>query len=152
MTTALNVCALALLVVASWYVFEFFWDRRLFAATSDCVRENVRPERASELLASDDGVQVVDVRSAREFEGGALPGAVNIPLNDPAFRERLGSLNIKKPVLVYCAGGYRSRKAMPILREKGFVRIHHLHRGFHSWRFAGLPVVQPGPGSSSRQR
>ena len=45
-----------------------------------------------------------------------------------------------RPVLVYCAGGYRSRKAVSILRELGFVSIHNLHRGFHSWRLAGLPV------------
>jgi hydroxyacylglutathione hydrolase len=152
MTTALIVFALALMVVVGWYAFESRWDRRLFAASPDCVSENIRPERANELLASAAGVQVVDVRSAREFEAGALPGAVNIPLDDPAFRERLGSLNPKKPVLVYCAGGYRSRKAVLILREKGFACIHHLHRGFHSWRFAGLPVVQTGRRSSSRQR
>lgn len=69
MTTALIVCALALVGVVGWYVFEFRWDRHIFAATPDCVSENVRPERANELLASNAGVQVVDVRSAPEFEG-----------------------------------------------------------------------------------
>jgi len=151
MTTALIVLAAMLAAVIGWHVFESRWDRRLFAATPGCVIENVRPRGAEALLNSNEDVQVLDVRSEREFAGGFLPGAVNIPLSDPAFRERLGKLDVKKPVLVYCAGGCRSRKAVSILRKTGFVPIHHLHRGFHSWQFAGFPVVQTGAGGSSRQ-
>ena len=152
MTTALIVLAVMLVIVSGWYVFESRWDRRLFAATPGCVIENVRPRAAKTLLDSNASVQVLDVRSTEEFAGGSLPGAVNISLGDPAFRERIGKLDVKRPVLVYCAGGYRSRKAVPVLREMGFVSIHHLHRGFHSWQFAGFPVVQTGASSSSRQR
>lgn len=151
MTTALIVLAVLLVIVSGWHVFESRWDRRLFAATPACVSENVRPRAAEALLNSNAGVQVLDVRSAGEFAGGSLPRAVNISLGDPAFRERLGKLDVKKPVLVYCAGGYRSRKAVPILRELGFVSIHHLHRGFHSWRFAGFPVAPTGAEGSSPQ-
>jgi rhodanese-related sulfurtransferase len=34
---------------------------------------------------------------------------------------------------VYCAGGYRSRKAVVQLKQLGFENIQHLHRGYLSW-------------------
>jgi rhodanese-related sulfurtransferase len=36
-------------------------------------------------------------------------------------------------VLIYCAGGFRSRKAVVVLKELGFENIQHLHRGYGSW-------------------
>ena len=145
MTTALIVLAVILVGVIGWYVFEASWDRHLFSASPGCVIENIHPLKAEALLNSNASVQVLDVRSPEEFAGGSLLGAVNISLGDPAFRERLGMLDVNKPVLVYCAGGYRSRKAVPMLRELGFVSIHHLHRGFMSWKRAGLPVASTSP-------
>jgi rhodanese-related sulfurtransferase len=42
-------------------------------------------------------------------------------------------------VLVYCAGGFRSRKAVAKLKELGFKNIQHIHRGYMSWK----PDTQP---------
>ena len=47
-----------------------------------------------------------------------------------------------KPVLIYCAGGFRSRRAAGVVRALGFQSIHHLHRGYLSWPMARLPVVK----------
>jgi rhodanese-related sulfurtransferase len=47
---------------------------------------------------------------------------------------KVASLDKKKPVLVYCAGGFRSRKAVVKLKELGFENIQHIHRGYMSWR------------------
>ena len=127
-------------IVASWYWFEGRWDRRLFASLPGRVCENLRPRAATELLRSRDDVQVLDVRSASEFSHGCLPGAVNISLGSPEFRERLGQLDKSLPVLVYCAGGFRSRKAVEVLRELRFESIHHLHRGYHSWALSPRAV------------
>ncbi|MCE9517970.1 MAG: rhodanese-like domain-containing protein [Verrucomicrobia bacterium] len=137
--------AIMLVIVGGWYVFESRWDRQLFAASPGCLFENIQPRKAKVLLDSIPGIQVLDVRSEREFAGGSLPRAVNISLSDPAFRKRIEKLDAKKPVLVYCAGGFRSWKAVPILREMGFVSIHHLHRGFMSWNRAGLPAASTSP-------
>ena len=76
---------------------------------------------------------MLDVRSDGEFAGGALPGAVNVSLGDAAFDEKVGALDRSRPVLVYCAGGFRSRKAVAKLKELGFENIQHIHRGYMSW-------------------
>jgi len=124
------------LIVLGWYRFEGRWDRKLFAARPGRVCENLRPAAANELLHSGKVVQVLDVRSPAEFASGALPGAVNVSLGSADFRDQVARLDKSKPVLVYCAGGYRSRKAVEVLLDQGFESIHHLHRGYHSWRFA----------------
>lgn len=149
MTTALMLLASVLVLVIGWHAFESRWDRQLFTASPDCVFENIQPREAKVLLDSIADIQVLDVRSAREFAGGSLPRAVNISLSDPAFRECIGKLDANKPVLVYCAGGFRSRKAVPVLREMGFVSIHHLHRGFMSWSRAGFRVAATSPSIST---
>jgi rhodanese-related sulfurtransferase len=48
-----------------------------------------------------------------------------------------------RPVLVYCAGGDRSRKSVEVLRSLGFKSVHHLHRGMMAWRRSGQGVVPP---------
>lgn len=78
--------------------------------------------------------QVLDVRSDAEFSAGALPNAIHIPFPATAFDERVSRLDPTKPVLVYCAGGYRSRKAVARLKALGFANIQHLHRGYLSWK------------------
>jgi len=135
---------LALMIIsAGWYWFEGRWDRRLFASTPGETYQNLRPKAAMALLHSRNDVQVLDVRSKLEFTWGSLPGAQNIPLGDSDFRKRIAGIDTTKPVLVYCAGGYRSRKAVAVLRDLHFKAVYHLHRGYHSWQLARLPVVKP---------
>lgn len=117
-------------IVAGWYVFEGTWDRRLF--TEAC--RNLSASEAKTWLREHPETQVLDVRSKGEFEGGALPKAVNISLGDEGFEAQLGTLDKGKPVLVYCAGGFRSRKAAGKLKELGFQNIQHIHRGYLSWK------------------
>ena len=127
-------------IVLGWYWYEGRWDRQLFKAESGRVCVNIHPPEAKAFLDAHPDTQVLDVRSDAEFSDGALPGAIQISLGDAAFQEKLGKLDKSKPVLVYCAGGFRSRKAVAVLKAQGFTNIQHLHRGFHSWRLAGLRV------------
>lgn len=133
--TPLILIALAILViVVGWYVFEGSWDRRLFSAEAGKVCENLNAIEAAAFLREHPGTQVLDVRSEGEHAGGALPGAVNVSLGDPAFDEKAGALDRTRPVLVYCAGGFRSRKAVERLKSMDFENIRHLHRGYLSWK------------------
>ncbi len=88
--------------------------------------------QAAAALERVDGLQVVDVRGPGEFAGGALPGAVNLPL--PRLRESLASLDPSRPVLVNCAGGYRSSAAASMLRSKGFTDVSDLIGGYQAWQ------------------
>ncbi len=71
-----------------------------------------------------DGAQLIDVRSRHEFDGGALPGAVNIPLN--ALRNHTDSMKKDKPVLLYCRSGQRSAFAKQELQIQGFVAVYNI--------------------------
>lgn len=126
-------------VVAGWYLFEGSWDRQLFRAEPGRVCANLKAGEAQAWLNDHPETQVLDVRSAGEFAGGALPKAVNVSLGDPAFASKVAALDTARPVLVYCAGGYRSRKAVAKLKQLGFANIQHLHRGYLSWPATAKP-------------
>lgn len=141
MTAALYIAVGILALVIGHSIFQVYADRRLFAARPGQTAKNLRAREAAELLAKQAELQVLDVRSAREFAGGALPRALHISIGAADLQERLGSeLDPRKPVLVYCAGGYRSRKAVAILRQLGFATVYHLHRGILSWQLKKLPI------------
>jgi rhodanese-related sulfurtransferase len=122
-------------IIGIWYVYEGLWDRALF--TGGC--HNLSASEANAWLREHPETQVLDVRSPGEFSGGALPKAVNISIGDSAFDGNVAALDKKKPVLVYCAGGFRSRKAVAKLKELSFENIQHIHRGYMSWK----PDIQP---------
>ncbi len=77
------------------------------------------------------GVQIVDVREPHEVEQGAVPGAVNIPLN--TVRDKVKDLDTSRPVVVYCRGGQRSYNAVRILQANGFDKVYNWSGGYFLW-------------------
>jgi len=73
-----------LLATLAWQTYESAWDRSLFDGGSG---HNIRAGEAAQLIDSAPNLLVLDVRSEWEFSGQRLPGAVNIPINDPDFDE-----------------------------------------------------------------
>jgi len=70
-----------------------------------------------EILKENRGT-VVDVRTAGEFRGGSVYGAVNIPLNEIPLR--LDELKeMKTPLILCCASGNRSGQAANYLSRQG---------------------------------
>lgn len=60
---------------------------------------------------------IVDIRNNSEVaEGKIFETAVTIPLNE--LRERAGEVPSDKPIVVHCAGGYRSSAGSSILENK----------------------------------
>ncbi|MEO7752798.1 MAG: rhodanese-like domain-containing protein [Terracoccus sp.] len=88
---------------------------------------------ADAALARED-VQVVDIRNAGELEPGAIPGARNIPLAE--LSRRASELDPSRPVLVYCAGGWRSSVGASLLRSRGFADVSDVLGGFGAWERA----------------
>jgi rhodanese-related sulfurtransferase len=85
---------------------------------------------------------VLDVREAKEFEGGHVPNAMHIPLS--ALSERGSELAklTSRPVVTYCDRGQRGRAAGGTLATLGFSEIYQLAGGFRAWKEAGLPVAK----------
>lgn len=83
-------------------------------------------------LAEDAALQIVDVRNPGETkEGGAVPGARNLPLAE--LMDHLDELDPAFPVVVYCAGGYRSSIAASALRANGFSSVADMIGGYPAW-------------------
>lgn len=79
-------------------------------------------------------VQLVDVRTAREFKAGHIKGAKNFDFFSPTqFKNGFESLDKQKPVYVYCQSGNRSQKAAGKLVDMGFEEIIDLAGGYGVW-------------------
>ena len=79
-------------------------------------------------------VLVVDVRTAKEYEGGFIEGAVNIDIKQSDFEKRMGHFNRNMPIVLYCAKGARSARAAKKLQAMGFHEVYDFKGGFLDWR------------------
>ncbi|WP_101844267.1 rhodanese-like domain-containing protein [Halobacillus sp. Marseille-P3879] len=75
--------------------------------------------------------QLIDVREPKEFDGGHILGARNIPLSQ--MRNRLIEIRKDKPVYLYCQSGARSTRAALMLNKKGYKDLNQLQGGFKKW-------------------
>ena len=138
---------IAAAIIGGWYLFEWLWDRRLFFRgdeTTFC--RNLRARRIRKVIESaSPAPKIVDVRPEADFQRGAIPGAENIPFTGPEFSEQVRTeLSEDEPLVIYCSGGFRSRRAAKELRRLGFQKLYHLHRGIGSWKMAGFPIESDG--------
>ena len=93
---------------------------------------------ASELLSSPQPPQVIDVRAPGEREQKYIAGSLSVPLNH--LVEKLETLPKDRPLLLYCAGGYRSSIAASLLQHNGFDHVSEIAGGIAGWEAAKLPV------------
>jgi hydroxyacylglutathione hydrolase len=100
--------------------------------------ERLSPQFAAELIASSQPPLAIDVRAPREREQKHIAGSVGMPLNH--LVESLKDLRKDRPLLVYCAGGYRSSIAASLLKASGFDSVCEIAGGLAAWESANLPV------------
>ena len=112
------------------------------ASRPDLVSETTRvsPERAAELLAADPALTLIDVRAPGERSAKSIERSVHIPLQRLAENTR--DLPRDTPLLVHCAGGYRSSSAASLLQRAGFTNVSELAGGLAAWEASGQPVVK----------
>lgn len=82
----------------------------------------------------------VDVRAPHEYAEGHLVDARNVPL------DTIDTVTLPqdKTIIVYCAGGRRSRAACAALCARGYTCIN-LDGGISAWMAAGLPTICVAP-------
>jgi hydroxyacylglutathione hydrolase len=107
--------------------------------------ESLNAQFAAELLSSDRPPLIIDVRTPREREQKHIAGSVGVPLNH--LMENTETLPKDRPLLVYCAGGYRSSIAASLLQNKGFEGVAEIAGGITAWEAAKLPVQSAHPPS-----
>ena len=89
--------------------------------------------------------QLLDVRTAEEFKGGFIKGALQADwLKSKEFADRTSHLDKAKPVYIYCASGVRSADAAKLLRKKGY-QVTEMSGGLNAWKKQSLPLEQQAP-------
>ena len=79
-------------------------------------------------------IQLLDVRTADEYNQGHIDHALNLDVKQPNFMQQADSLLDKKyPVAVYCRSGVRSQQAARQLVEQGFI-VYNLKGGYLEWK------------------
>lgn len=71
---------------------------------------------------------VFDVRKKSEYDSEHVIGAINVPLNE--INRHLAQFPKNKPIVLYCAGGYRSMIAASILKQRGWDNLVDVVGGF----------------------
>jgi NADPH-dependent 2,4-dienoyl-CoA reductase/sulfur reductase-like enzyme/rhodanese-related sulfurtransferase len=79
-----------------------------------------------------DGAVLLDVRTPAEHAAGALPGSLNIPVDE--LRARLAEVPADRPVVVYCQVGLRGHTAARILTQHGRDDVRNLDGGWLTWQ------------------
>ena len=84
---------------------------------------NITAEEAKEIMDSEEGYIILDVRTQEEYDQGHIPGAILIP-NTEIEEKAEGVLTDKNQlILVYCRSGRRSKIAAEALAELGYTNI-----------------------------
>lgn len=106
------------------------------------------PLQTTQLINSGNGL-VFDLRDPAEFAAGTVTGAKSLPAD--SIKERLGEMARFKarPIILVCATGQRSGRAVADFTAGGFTEVYNLAGGVAAWRDAGLPLVKGGQKDSA---
>ena len=100
----------------------------------------ILPIQAVQML-NREGAQVLDIRSAADFDAGHIINARNIPRAD--LKSRMDELKKLKdrPIVVCCATGTTSGAVLKELSGAGFEQVYSLKGGIAAWRSDNLPLT-----------
>ena len=99
--------------------------------------ETINADQAFDKV-NNDQCNLIDIRDIRELEReGRIDKSLHIPrgmlefwldTESPFFKE--GKLDMKKEMVLFCAGGLRSALAAKTLKDMGFEKVSHVDGGF----------------------
>ena len=129
-------------IIDNWYLFLVALasgSMLLWPVLKNASGGSLTPARAVQLINREKAV-VIDVCEAEEFATGHVTGAKNVPVSQ--LEERLPTVikNKALPVVLVCASGARSNRAVAIAKKLGYENAQSLAGGLKAWREASLPV------------
>ncbi len=123
---------------------ETLQDTSLAKDTSAMLRaveiRDIEAAEAARLIAKDDAVVILDIRTPGEFSQGHIKGAMNIDYMADDFATKLAALDKDDTYIMHCQSGGRSGKSLSQFRELGFATVLHMEAGFAGWQKAGHPI------------
>ena len=89
----------------------------------EAVYVNITAEEAKQIMDSEEGYVILDVRTQEEYDQGHIPGAILIPDTEVEVTAEEVLTDKDQLLLVYCRSGRRSKLASEILVELGYTNI-----------------------------
>ncbi|EHQ40886.1 rhodanese-like domain-containing protein [Myroides odoratus] len=117
-----------IILTAILLMFSFF----KVSAQEVKAKELVNPTTFESQIANKK-VQLIDVRTPKEYKEGTILNAVNIDFLDESFSKNIKQLDKKQPVYIFCQSGKRSAVAAEKMQEAGFDVIE-LAGGYKAWK------------------
>ena len=100
----------------------------------EAVYMNITAEEAKEIMDSQEGYIILDVRAQAEYDEGHIPGAIVIPHTEIEARAEEALPDKGQLILVYCRSGRRSKIAAEALVELGYTNIREFG-GILDWPY-----------------
>ena len=99
---------------------------------------NVSPHEASELCGK--GAVIIDVRDEylNNFKKFDVQEILFLPLSK--LLQKLSELPQDKSLIFVDTAGLRSKEAVVLLKDKGFIKIANMAGGIVDWERDGLPI------------
>jgi rhodanese-related sulfurtransferase len=98
------------------------------------------PERVAEMLEAGE-VQLIDVRTAAEWQAGHVPEARHVELDE--VQQQAETIDKGRPVVFQCRGGSRSEMVASAFRESGW-DAYNMEGGLRAWEERDLPLEPDG--------
>ncbi len=95
---------------------------------------NITAAEAKQIMDSQEGYIILDVRSQSEYDEGHIPGAILIPNTEIEERAEESLPDKDQLILVYCRSGRRSKLAAETLVELGYTNIREFG-GIIDWPY-----------------
>jgi len=84
---------------------------------------NITAEEAKQIMDTEEGYIILDVRTQEEYDAGHVPGAILISHEEIAEKAEKVLTDKDQLILVYCRSGRRSKIAAEALAELGYTNI-----------------------------
>lgn len=84
---------------------------------------NITAEEAKEIMDTEEGYVILDVREQDEYDAGHISGAILIPYTQIEVKANEMLPDKDQLILVYCRSGRRSKIAAEALAELGYTNI-----------------------------
>ena len=99
---------------------------------------NITPQILKDLLLQEPAPFLLDVREWFELKAfGAIPGVVNIPMDEVTGRMDELPADRSLPIVVVCQSGARSADVASYLDKKGYTAVYNLQGGTYGWLRSG---------------
>ena len=84
---------------------------------------NITAEKAKQIMDTEEGYIILDVRAQEEYDESHIPGAILIPHTEIDAKAEEVLTDKDQLILVYCRSGRRSKIAAEALVELGYTNI-----------------------------